>query len=193
SASAADRPLRLSTRPSVSDRPTLPWTPRGAPPPAPSSEPSGAWPPGSLRWIPVGALSLAPPAEPGAPGSLCWIPPGRPTGGGTDPDGPRSASGCDGTIAVGVARSAARLIAPTEVCLSHTKTYRLTTTRPASTSTTQPPVLRAGDLPRFPIGRTDLFLRAVLRLVTMAKEASNITGLRWDQGNGNLSYPTPRR
>src|ERR1700753_3631837 len=36
--------------------------------------------------------------------------------------GPGSASGRDGTIAVGVADSASRLIAPTELFLSHTKT-----------------------------------------------------------------------
>ncbi len=43
--------------------------------------------------------------------------------------------------------SASRLIAPTEVFLSHTNTYRFTTTSAPSTSTTHPPVLRAGGPP----------------------------------------------
>src|SRR5882757_9194271 len=104
SASAADSPLFLSTRPSVSDLPTLPAiTPGG---------PTGAGAAGAL-------------ADPAA-------------------GAPASTSGRDGTVAAGVARSASRLIAPTEVFLSHTKTYRFTTTSAPRTSATHPPVLRAG-------------------------------------------------
>src|SRR4029079_7013754 len=87
-----------------------------------------------------------------------------------------SRNGRAGIVAAGVARSASRLIAPTEVCLSHTKTYRLTTTSAPSTRATQPPGLRAGGPPRFPRGRTDLFLRDVLRLMTMRKGGQQYHG-----------------
>src|SRR5882757_4356023 len=88
SASAAVSPFFLSTRPSVSVLPTLPSIVPGGP-------------------IGAGAAALPTPAGPGfAPAEPA--PPAEPT----PSDRPGGASGRDGTIAIGVADSASRLIAP---------------------------------------------------------------------------------